>query len=73
MVCLCSLTYTVFLPLFKLCGETTARQAAAFSFGTAYQQSVSVSSHIALSHRNGRNVFIVVCTYVVFLCCVCAV
>lgn len=30
-------------PLFQLCPEIKARQVAAFSFGTAYQQSVSAS------------------------------
>lgn len=51
-------TSSVSLPFFKLCGETATRQAAAFSFGTAYQQSVSVSSQ--LSHGDGRIVFFII-------------
>lgn len=50
-------TSSVSLPLFKLCGETATRQAAAFSFGTAYQQSVSVSS--LLSHGDGHIVLLI--------------
>lgn len=45
--------YVFFFFFFQLCGGTTARQAAAFSFGTAYQQSVRVSSLV--SHRDGND------------------